>query len=409
MRRTILRTILIVGLSILTILAASGYGTVWAQSAITVTTLDTIRLRAKPNLKADIVTSIPIGTTLPAISRDDSAQWIKVNYQNQYGWLNIYYLKINGNLSTLPVGDIVPAAAAGSTPPPPADGTIATLDVYTTTLHAIYYRLSYWSDGLKIIGWLAIPKQKFKQFPAVIYNRGGSNTGGFVTPVELAPFAETGYVVVASQYRGAAGSQGHDEFGGADVDDVTSLIPLLKNIPNVDGNRIGMFGTSRGGMMTYLALKRQSQSGAKDIKVAATVSGLTDLIMWAEERSDLNSAFYPGTIGATTLTDPEAFKARSATYWAGAIRTPLLIEHGDGDDQVSVAQAQKLYSQMGARGGACKLIIYPGDDHGLHNNEGGYRAAMQWFQKYLAAPGEDLTFETHADDITYAYLILRHR
>ena len=63
-------------------------------------------------------------------------------------------------------------------------------------------------------------------------------------------------MVVASQYRGNDGGEGMEEFGGADVNDIFNLIPVLDQNPKADTSRIGMEGTSRGGMMTYLCLKR---------------------------------------------------------------------------------------------------------------------------------------------------------
>jgi len=57
----------------------------------------------------------------------------------------------------------------------------------------------------------------------------------------LGRIATWGYVVAASQYRGNAGGQGKEEFGGADVDDVLNLIPLLESLPQADTTRIGMY------------------------------------------------------------------------------------------------------------------------------------------------------------------------
>lgn len=285
---------------------------------------------------------------------------------------------------------------------PGGDGSIATFDLLVSTMNADYYRLSYWSDGLRIQALYAEPKDKTRTFPAVIYNRGGNAQAGLIGGVELAPFAESGYVVVASQYRGAGGNEGSDQFGGDDVHDVLNLIPFLKSRALVDPNRIAMFGASRGAMMTYLALKAQTERRGSDIKVAATVSGVADLIMWGQQRPDLNNGFFQLYIGASTVEDPARFKARSATYWAGSIRVPLLIQHGDADTDVDIAQSRALYRKMRAAGRVVKLIVFPGDIHGLPGHEAGYLEAMRWFQRYIALPGEDLLLESHGDAIVAA-------
>ena len=74
--------------------------------------------------------------------------------------------------------------------------------------------------------------------------------------------ADWGYVFFASNYRGASGSQGADEFGGADVNDVVNAVRVFDQLDFADGERIGMWGHSRGGMMTYLALKETDRIDA---------------------------------------------------------------------------------------------------------------------------------------------------
>jgi dipeptidyl aminopeptidase/acylaminoacyl peptidase len=50
--------------------------------------------------------------------------------------------------------------------------------------------------------------------------------------------------------------------GGADGDDVLNLLPLLDRLPQADGKRLGMWGASRGGLLTYLALARTDRLNA---------------------------------------------------------------------------------------------------------------------------------------------------
>ncbi len=115
---------------------------------------------------------------------------------------------------------------------------------------SVYFALTCWSDGLRVHGFLGRPKGD-KTRPAIIYNRGGSRKTGILAGPELIPYVEAGYIVdTASQYRGNAGSEGKEEFGGSDVNDVLHLLALLNKQPYVDSERLGMVGISRGGMMT---------------------------------------------------------------------------------------------------------------------------------------------------------------
>src|SRR4051794_39947773 len=69
------------------------------------------------------------------------------------------------------------------------------------------YRITYLSDGFKVIGFLAEPKQKGK-YPCIISNRGGRWNFGLWQPYDVAYYlgrmATWGYVVTASQYRGSS-------------------------------------------------------------------------------------------------------------------------------------------------------------------------------------------------------------
>lgn len=285
-----------------------------------------------------------------------------------------------------------PSAAQGPQP----DGTIESLELYAQTENVDYYRMVYWSDGLRIAGFYAEPNGP-GPYPAVIYNRGGARRTGALRGWEIAPFAEAGMIVVASQYRGGPGSEGWDQFGGDDVHDVLNLIALLRNRPKVDQGRLVMFGSSRGAMMTYITLRLLAERGTNEIMVAATTSGLSDLFMWAEERRDLNRSFFPDIVGATTRSNPDAFAYRSATYWPELIRTPLLMVHGDGDMDVSVEQSRRLFEEMRAAGMTVELTVLPGGDHGLNNYEGGMLQVLRWFHTYLRRNDEDFTYETHRE------------
>lgn len=135
--------------------------------------------------------------------------------------------------------------------------------------------ITYISDGLKINGYIAYPKNQEKKYPCIIWCRGGIGNAGAIDEFNargiFGQIASWGYVVFASQYRGNAGSEGTDEFGGDDINDVLDLIPLADEIECADNTIWGIEGWSRGGMMTYLTLIRT------DIfKAAITIGGIAN-------------------------------------------------------------------------------------------------------------------------------------
>jgi dipeptidyl aminopeptidase/acylaminoacyl peptidase len=241
------------------------------------------------------------------------------------------------------------------------------------------YKIQYLSDGLKVVGYLLKPKIESSKFPVMIYNRGGNRDYGKITKENL-PYlsylAFNNYVVLASQYRGNDGAwRGQDEFGGKDVNDVMNLIPLAKSLPFADPNKIVMLGYSRGGMMTYLAIKH----GA-DIKAAAVVGGVTDLFMGADEREEMKRLLKE-LIG----TKREEWEKRSAYYWPEKINVPVLILHGEADSRVNVKQAQKLSKKLAEAGKLHKLVVFPQGNHGLGPPHAKRKNIMilNWFERYL--------------------------
>jgi len=85
---------------------------------------------------------------------------------------------------------------------------------------------------------------------------------------------------------GQWGSEGKEEFGGRDANDILNCIPMLSNIGKADTGRIGMYGWSRGGMMTYRVLTK-----TKQIRAAVIGSGLADAILNTKQRPDIDSVF----------------------------------------------------------------------------------------------------------------------
>jgi len=394
------------GLFVLVVLAQTFHAS--AQGGVTVIALNDLRLRSGPGTQFNQIATIPAGTSLPADARSAKSDWVRVVYNGQTGWVYTQQLRIKGNFAALPIADAnTPPNPSVATPPPtPPDGSIESLKLIANTDRVGYYKLVYWSDGLRITGYYAEPRG-FGKFPAVIFNRSGNRNVGALTGDEIVPFAEGGFVVVASQLRGGAGSEGQEEFGGADVHDVISLIPLLKSREKVDPDKIVMFGASRGGMMTYLALKQQALNGGNDVKAAATASGIADLFMWATERPDVTGNLYRQLIGATVQSNPGAFQARSAVYWPGLIRVPLLIQHGEADQDVSVKQSQKLYKLLKDSNPAVKLITYPGGDHSLAAQNAGMPEAFKWFSQYVAKPGESFDYWGNEENMRRAWAILK--
>ena len=259
--------------------------------------------------------------------------------------------------------------------------------------------ITYLSEGLKIKGFIAEPKQPGK-YPCIIFCRGGNKDFGMIdwwTTTFFCEFASHGYVVIASQYRGTTGCEGEDEFGGADTMDVINCIPALADWPSADTSRMGMYGISRGGMMVYESLR-----SLKNIKAAIINSGAANQYdaFKRKDGAEWDSAVFGKMIPNYFNQKDKALQLRSALYWPEKIcrTTPLLIMHGSADWRTPLSSTIQLVAKLTELKQPLRFVLYEGGVHGLRGT-GESRDNMwwEWFDKYVKNKSKLPDMELHGD------------
>ncbi|MDP5150667.1 alpha/beta hydrolase family protein [Rheinheimera baltica] len=252
---------------------------------------------------------------------------------------------------------------------------------------------AYESDGVLVEGVMVRPKNTAAdaKLPVVIYNRGGNAKGGTLVygaiQHNVMPLAELGYIVIASQYRGAkafptlvTGDMQLDQFGGNDVNDIKNLLPIINGMPEADSERIAMKGFSRGGMMSYLAARDMPK--LKALIVEAGVADLEASLVVRPAMENIFTRFIPNY-----ATEKSAqLQARSVLQWLDKLppKLPILLLHGDKDERVEVAQSQNLAKALAENDHPHKLVVYPGANHGMHPNRAEADAeTAAWLKQYL--------------------------
>jgi dipeptidyl aminopeptidase/acylaminoacyl peptidase len=249
----------------------------------------------------------------------------------------------------------------------------------------IVEKITYISDGLNVSGYIAYPKDSSRIYPSIIWCRGGIGNAGtidkFTARGIFGQLASWGYCVFASQYRGNDGGQGHDDFGGDDLNDVLNLIPLANEIPQANKDVWGIEGWSRGGMMTYLTLTKTNI-----FKAAVILGGIANLRCNSDE-SKFMRRLYEHTMGRY---GEEEFKSRCETRsivnFADQISrtTPMLIIHGNADNRVLPHDSLDLSYKLLDLKITYRLVMLEGGDHFLksHRKEVD-EMRKNWFEKYL--------------------------
>lgn len=238
-------------------------------------------------------------------------------------------------------------------------------------------RITYHSDGLNITGILATPASAPKGL--IIYNRGGSGNYGMLTVHavmrQFVPLARAGFLVAGSNYRGNDGSDGVDEFGGRDVDDVLALYHLLKK----DELPTFVIGHSRGGMMTYLLLKR-----GIELRAAVVIAGVCDLRASANERPEMRERVYKRYIPNFKTNEDALLAERSAKCWPEAIDVPILLLHGTDDNRVRHTQSEAMAEALAGLGKPHTLVLYEGGNHALTRHWGDVlRETLNFFEPHV--------------------------
>lgn len=189
-----------------------------------------------------------------------------------------------------------------------------------------------------------------------------------------------GYVVLDLDYRASRG-YGRDwrtaiyrHMGQPELEDLIDGVDWLVDEIDVDPQRVGIYGGSYGGFMTFMALFKAPGRFA----AGAALRPVTD---WRHYNHG-----YTSRILNTPEVDPEAFRRSSPIEFVDGLADPLLIAHGMLDDNVLYKDSVRLVQRLIELGKAdWEFASYPVERHG-------FRTPSSWHDEYRRI----LTlFETH--------------
>ncbi len=216
--------------------------------------------------------------------------------------------------------------------------------------------LTFKSQGQQISGVLHLPEKIWKA-PAIIMVHGfmgdkqGTPSGLFVKAARK--LVNSGYAVFRFDFRGSGDSEGDFENQNLDTEfqDLDVAINFVSGLKEVDKNRIGLVGHSRGG---FLSITQAS----KDSRIKAAVCWAPAVFfkpLWektAYERKLAKSILekghainYWGFKFTKQLLDTD-FRYDNNIEGAKKIKIPVRIIHGKKDTAVPLSQSRKLYRAL---------------------------------------------------------------
>ncbi|WP_376791568.1 alpha/beta hydrolase family protein [Thermoflexus sp.] len=244
-------------------------------------------------------------------------------------------------------------------------GKIEIRSVITRTGAYTRYLIAYPSDGLTITGVMQVPHGR-GPFPVVILNHG------YIPPSRYVPGSDTwrpadylarrGYITLAPDFRGWAGSDsGPDFFRMGLVIDALNLLSSVPSIPQAAPERIGMWGHSMGGGVTTRAI-------VIDSRIRAAV-------LYAPVSADLVNA-HRGFGGFRNIEDPFLAQAYidarrdpgflrqvSPIYYFHYVTAPVQIHQGTADTTTPPEWARAIRDALIAAGKDVEYYEYSGQGH----------------------------------------------
>ena len=160
------------------------------------------------------------------------------------------------------------------------------------------------------------------------------------------------------------------------VMDAQAAVDKAVEMGVADRDRMGVFGHSYGAFMTANLLAHSTLFRAAVAESGAYNRTLTPFGFQSERR--------------TFWEAPDVYTKMSPFWFADKIKAPILLTHGEVDDNTGTfpIQSERLYAAIRGNGGTVRLVMLPAEAHGYRAKETMEHVLyeeMAWFDKYLKA------------------------
>ncbi|RLI62396.1 MAG: hypothetical protein DRO67_07170 [Candidatus Asgardarchaeum californiense] len=273
---------------------------------------------------------------------------------------------------------------------------------------------SYVSDGYVIYGIMIEPSEN-GTYPIIIANHGGVKGIPEHTLSWNIELAKRGYVVFISSYRGEyliLDDMGKsikivDEYnntvnplsggpicGYDEVHDVLNLIECAKTLKNTYSDKIGVYGSSHGGLLTLLTLERSADVKC-GVEFYGVISQIRQYIRYLDDPASASWDIYPTEFRTMSQEEQlDYIHKADPMLCVEKINAPLLVMVGDQDSDSIVEGHQDLIKLMEAYPNKIfEYKFYDGEGHNFNywsgntepnqNQLDSWNRMISFFETYL--------------------------
>ena len=165
------------------------------------------------------------------------------------------------------------------------------------------------------------------------------------------------------------------------VKDIVALTEHLKNIQEVDTDKLVAMGGSYGGFMVLACLAFYPDLWAAGVDTVGIVNFITFLENTALYRRAAREAEY-----GSLEKDREFLESISPINSLDKIKAPLFVIHGTNDPRVPLSEAEQVVAKLKEHGRDAELLVYSDEGHGLSklkNRLDAYPKVVEFLNKEL--------------------------
>lgn len=242
------------------------------------------------------------------------------------------------------------------------------------------------SDSVELDAWCFMPKVAPGVKIPVIFHVYGEPAGqtvldrwGGSQAIWHAALAKQGYAVFSIDNRGTPAPRGrlwrksvYGQIGIlASADQAAAVKSIFKMYPDLDANRVSIWGWSGGGSMTLNALFRYPEIYQRGISIAPVPNQLYYDTIYQERYMGVPSS------------NAEGYRLGSPITFAKQLKGDLLLIHGTGDDNCHYQTTELLINELVANGKQFRMFAYPGRSHSISEGAGTTSHLYQMMTHFL--------------------------